>query len=65
MFDPSLHFSGNSKINGSRLTISFLFSDQTNAGSNGYMGESSVRILWGYDDHRKEETIVFQERAIY
>lgn len=65
MFDPCLHFVGNSKINDNRFRVSFIFGDQTNSGSNGYMGESSVRILWGYDDHRKEETIIFQEKVAY
>jgi hypothetical protein len=57
----SLTFYSNKEINDNKCSISFYFFDNTNRSYDGILGSSGVRLLYGYDDHRKEKIIIFKD----
>jgi hypothetical protein len=60
---PYAHFYGSEHpTKGYRFTVTMDFKDNTNHGINGYLGTFSVRILYGYDDHRKEQSIILIDK---
>jgi hypothetical protein len=63
---PYAHFYGSKHpTTGEKFTITMDFNDSTSQGSNGYYGDFHVRILFGYDDHRKEKYITLVDKKPY
>ncbi len=58
--EPVVHFY--SIKNNNKFQITFYFFDDSTRISNGFYGEIGVRILYGYEDRRKEKYIIFKEK---
>lgn len=61
--EPALHFY--SLKNNNKFQITFYFFDDSTRISNGFHGEIGVRVLYGYEDRRKEKYIIFKEKEKY
>ena len=64
--DLSFNFYGkrrSSKYN--KYCISFYFFDNSDSSFNGIIGECGVRVLYGYEDHRKEKFFIFKDKREY
>ena len=66
LLSPSIDFES-SKVNSSddNYCISFSFHDLTSYESDGIMGKSYLRILYGYAGRRKEKEVLFIEEKPY
>jgi len=64
--DFSIYFRSDKKTkNNESYLIMLDFKNMTNSGSNGYYGEASLRILYGFEDRRREFYVTFKEKEKY
>ena len=64
--DFSIYFRSDKKTkNNESYLIMLDYENNTNSGYNGYYGEASLRVLYGFEDRRREFYITFKDKEKY